>query len=97
MTSAMDERVSTALRAELAVVTKEPLSSFTDDALLSDVGLDSLALIEVLVSVREQLLADLGLSADEISEPPTVPWLETVGELVAFVRGSIPARTEGAS
>ncbi len=96
MTSAMDERVSTALRAELAVVTKEPLSSFTDDALLSDVGLDSLALIEVLVSVREQLLADLGLSADEIGEPPTVPWLETVGELVTFVRESIPARIDGA-
>ena len=58
---------------------------------LSDVGLDSLSLIEALLSVREQILEGLGLSVDDVSDPPTLPWLETVGELIAFVRSSVPA------
>jgi hypothetical protein len=43
------------------------------------------------MNVRDQLLAELGLTADEAGEPPTLPWLETVGDLVAYVRSSLPA------
>ena len=84
------DRIPTLLRAELAAVTGEPIGVFRDDALLIDVGVDSLGLIEALVSVREHVLQDLGLSADDVSDPPTLPWLETVGELIAFVRSSVP-------
>ncbi len=85
------DRIPDMLRAELAAVTGEPLSAFRDDALLSDVGLDSLSLIEALLSVREAVLDDLGLSPDDVPDPPTLPWMETVGELIAFARASVPA------
>jgi acyl carrier protein len=91
MTSFADvDRIPTLIRAELAAVTGEPVDVFRDDALLSDVGLDSLSLIEALLRVRDQILDDLGLSVDDASDPPTLPWLETVGELIAFVRSSVP-------
>ena len=83
------------LKSELAAVTGEPIAAFRDDALLSDVGLDSLSLIEALLSVREQILEDLGLSVDDVSDPPTLPWMETVGELIAFVRSSVPTDMTG--
>jgi hypothetical protein len=91
MTAFSADRVPTLLRDELAVVTGQPASVFTDDALLGDVGVDSLALIEALMSVRDQILEDMGLTADDVGEPPTLPWIETFGELVAYVRSSIPA------
>ena len=84
--------IAALVRAELAAVTGEPIAVFQDDALLSDVGLESLSLIEALLSVREQILDDLGLSADDVPDPPTLPWMETVGELTAFVRSSVPAK-----
>jgi aryl carrier-like protein len=91
MTSFADvDRIPTLIRTELAGVTGEPIDAFGDDALLSDVGLDSLSLIEALLRVREQILEDLGLSVDDVGDPPTLPWLETVGELIAFVRSSVP-------
>jgi hypothetical protein len=91
MTSSTDaDPIAALLRAELAAVTGEPIAVFRDDALLSDVGLDSLSLIEALLSVREQILDDLGLSVDDVTDPPTLPWLETVGDLTAFVRSSVP-------
>ena len=91
MTSFEDaDRIGALLRAELAAVTGEPIAAFRDDALLSDVGLDSLSLIEALLSVREQILEELGLSVDDVADPPTLPWLETVGDLTAFVRSSVP-------
>ena len=91
MTSFADvDRIPTLIRAELAAVTGEPIDVFRDDALLSDVGLDSLSLIEALLRVREEILEDLGLSVDDVADPPTLPWLETVGELIAFVRSSVP-------
>jgi aryl carrier-like protein len=91
MTSSADaDPIGALLRAELAAVTGEPIAVFRDDALLSDVGLDSLSLIEALLSVREQILEDLGLSVDDVTDPPTLPWLETVGDLTAFVRSSVP-------
>ena len=85
------QSIAALLRAELAAVTGEPIEVFGDDALLSDVGLDSLSLIQALLSVREQILEDLGLSVDDVGDPPTLPWLETVGELIAFVCSSVPA------
>ena len=91
MTSFDDDRIRALLQTELAAVTGEPIGVFQDDALLSDLGLDSLSLIEALLSVREQIIEDLGLSVDDVADPPTLPWLETVGELIAFVRSSVPA------
>ena len=92
MTSYADvDPISTLLKSELAAVTGEPIAAFRDDALLSDVGVDSLSLIEALLSVREQILEDRGLSVDDVSDPPALPWMETVGELLAFVRSSVPA------
>jgi aryl carrier-like protein len=87
--------ISALLKSELAAVTGEPITAFRDDALLSDVGLDSLSLIEALLSVREQILDGLGLSVDDVSDPPTLPWMETVGELLAFVRSSVPTDMAG--
>jgi aryl carrier-like protein len=96
MTASIDDNsIAALLRAELATVTGEPIEVFRDDALLSDVGLDSLSLIQALLSVREQILEDLGLSVDDVGDPPTLPWLETVGELIAFVRSSVPTSVRG--
>jgi aryl carrier-like protein len=81
------------VRAELAAKTGVPESELTDDASLSDVGLDSLALIEVLMSLREQILADRGLVLDEVDDPDVLPWLETVGELIAFAATFAPWET----
>jgi acyl carrier protein len=79
------------LRSELSAVTGEPIDLLRDDALLSDVGVDSLSLVEALLSIREQILDELGISPDDVGDPPTLPWLETVGELIAYVRASVPA------
>ncbi|HEX5615179.1 MAG TPA: acyl carrier protein [Acidimicrobiia bacterium] len=96
MTSTFDAaRVPDLVRAELAAVTGEPLDVFADDALLGAVGLDSLLLIEALVSVRDQILDEVGLSADDVGDPPTLPWMETIGELIEFVRSSVPAEMLG--
>ena len=96
MTASIDDNsIAALLRAELSAVTGEPIEVFRDDALLSDVGLDSLSLIQALLSVREQILEDLGLSVDDVGDPPTLPWLETVGELIAFVRSSVPTSVRG--
>ena len=78
------------VRAELAAKTGVPASELTDAASLSDVGLDSLALIEVLMSLRERILADRGLSLDDVGDPDVLPWLETVGELIAFAATFAP-------
>ena len=64
------DRIPAMLRAELAAVTGEPIDAFRDDALLSDVGLDSLSLIQALLSVREEIIEALGLSVDEVEDPP---------------------------
>jgi hypothetical protein len=96
MTSFADvDRIPEMLRAELAAVTGEPIAVFRDDALLSDVGLDSLSLIQALLSVREEVLEDLGLCVDDVDDPPTLPWMETVGELIAFARASVPSSIIG--
>jgi acyl carrier protein len=92
MIASTADRIPELLRTELAAVTGEPVAVFQDDALLSDVGVDSLALIDALLRVRDQILEDLGLSVDDAGDPPTLPWMETVGELIAYVRSSIPER-----
>jgi hypothetical protein len=72
------------VRAELEAKTGTPASELGDDVTLADIGLDSLALIEILLSLREQVFVDRGLSADDADEPDSLPWLETVDELIAF-------------
>ena len=90
MMSITRDRIPTLLRTELAALTSQPVDVFVDDALLSDLGVDSLGLIEVLLSVRDQILEEVGLSVDEVSDAPVLPWLETVGELIVYVRSSLP-------
>jgi aryl carrier-like protein len=91
VTSITRDRIPTLLRAELAAVTGEPVEAFRDDALLSEVGVDSLGLINVLLNVRDQILDEVGLSVDDVGEPPVLPWLETIGEVIVYVRSSLPA------
>lgn len=92
MTTATDvDRISMLVRTALAAVTGESTEAFRDDTLLGDAGIDSLALIEALMALREQILDDSGIPADDASELPTLPWLETVGELIAFVSSWVPA------
>jgi hypothetical protein len=91
MTVSKPDPIGTLLRTELARATGEPIAVFRDDALLSDLGVDSLSLVEALLSTREQILANLGIPVDDVDDPPTLPWIETVDELVAYVRSSIPA------
>ena len=80
----LSDDVGARVRRELAAKTGVPDFELTDEASLSDVGLDSLALIEVLMSLREQVLADRGVSIDDAEDPDVLPWLETVGELISF-------------
>jgi len=95
MTSLADIDVPGLLRSELAAVTGEPIEAFRDDALLADLGLDSLSLIQALLTVREDILEDLGVAVDDVEDPPALPWMETVGELIAFVRSSVPTTLTG--
>jgi acyl carrier protein len=90
----VDRRIPALVRSELVAVTGEPIGVFSDDALLSELGIESLALIEALLSVREQILEELGIAVDDADDPPTLPWMETVGELIAFVRSSLPTQLE---
>ena len=90
----IDRRIPGMVRTELVAVTGEPIDAFADDALLSELGVESLSLIEALLSVREQILEEMGLAVDDVDDPPTLPWMETVGELIAFVRSSLPASVD---
>ena len=78
------------VRAELANKTGTAPSEIVDDMSLTDIGLDSLDLIEVLMSLREQILADRGLSVDDVEDPEALPWMETVGELIQFAATFAP-------
>ena len=90
----VDGRIPDMVRSELAAVSGEPVGVFTDDAQLGDLGIESLALIEALLSVREQILEELGVAVDDVDDPPTLPWMETVGELIQFVRSSLPTQLD---
>ena len=90
MTSLVERgRVRDLVQIELAAATGQSAEVFVDDAALSDLSVDSINLVEALIGVREQLLADLGRSADEVSDPPALPWIETVGDLISFVTTSV--------
>jgi acyl carrier protein len=78
------------VQTELAARTGMPVVDLTDEAQLTDIGLDSLALIEVLMSLREQVLADRGLSMDDADDPEFLPWMETVGDLIEFAATFVP-------
>jgi acyl carrier protein len=90
MTVSEPDPIANLLQTELARATGEPIAVFRDDALLSDLGVDSLSLVEALLNTREQILADLRIPIDDAGDPPTLPWIETVGELIAYVRSAIP-------
>jgi acyl carrier protein len=79
-----DERIRSMVRAELSSRTALPTAELVDETSLDDVGIDSLALIDVLLSLQERILAEQGLSIDDMEEPDALPWLETVRDLVAF-------------
>jgi acyl carrier protein len=79
-----DERIRSMVRAELSSRTGLPTANLVDETSLDDVGIDSLALIDVLMSMQERILAEQGLSIDDVEEPDALPWLETVRDLVAF-------------
>jgi acyl carrier protein len=79
------------VRIELEARTGVPAAELTDEASLSDIGLDSLALIEVLMSLREQVLAERGLSMDDADDPEFLPWMETVGDLIGFAATFAPS------
>jgi hypothetical protein len=82
-------RVRDLVQIELAAATGQAPERFVDEAPLSDLSVDSISLVEALIGIREQLLADLGRSADEVSDPPALPWIETVGDLITFVAESV--------
>lgn len=95
MTSLVERsHVRDLVQIELAAVTGGPADAFTDDALVWDLGVDSIGLVEALIGVREQLLVELGRSADEVSDPPALPWIETVGDVISFVTTSIESIEE---
>jgi acyl carrier protein len=79
-----DERIGSMVRAELSSRTGLRTAELVDETSLDDVGIDSLALIDVLMSLQERILAEQGLSIDDVEEPDALPWLETVRDLVAF-------------
>jgi acyl carrier protein len=79
-----DERIGSMVRAELSSRTGLPTAELVDETSLDDVGIDSLALIDLLMSLQERILAEQGLSVDDVAEPDALPWLETVSDLVAF-------------
>ena len=78
-----DERVRSMVRAELSSRTGLPTANLVDETSLDEVGIDSLALIELLMSLRERIVTEQGLSIDAVEQPDALPWLETVGDLVA--------------
>jgi acyl carrier protein len=79
-----DERIGSMVRAELSSRTGLRTAELVDETSLDDVGIDSLALIDVLMSLQERILAEQRLSIDDVEEPDALPWLETVRDLVAF-------------
>jgi acyl carrier protein len=76
-----EEEVASAVRAALARTLRRPPAEIRMETLLEDdLGLDSMALIEVNIAIEEQLR--VAIPAGE--SPETA--LRTVGDLVRFVR-----------
>jgi len=78
-TATVDDLVIAAL-AEQTGVAAETIEATTD---LGDLGVDSLALVEMLVALRDELDPDPDGGA---AEDDVMPWLETVGDVVEFAR-----------
>jgi acyl carrier protein len=79
-----NERIRSMVRAELSSRTGLSTTELVDETSLDDIGIDSLALIDVLMSLQERISAEQGLSIDDVDELDVLPWLETVRDLVAF-------------
>jgi acyl carrier protein len=84
MTKLDNEGIGSMVRAELSSRTGLPTAELVDETSLDDVGIDSLALIDMLMSLQERILVEQGLSIDDVEELDVLPWLETVKDLVAF-------------
>jgi acyl carrier protein len=97
MTTMTSVGVGGLVRAALTASTGTPADALSDDAVLGDIGLDSLDLVELLVSVSDRIAAMRGPDAGAVSEPQVLPWLETVGDLVAFVTTSAAGGGAGRS
>src|SRR5215471_15994674 len=84
MTKLDNESIGSMVRSELSSRTGLSTTELIDETSLDDVGIDSLALIDVLMSLQERISAEQGLSIDDVDELDVLPWLETVRDLVAF-------------
>lgn len=97
MTSTTSSEVGGLVRAALTARTGTPAVALGDDAALGDIGLDSLGLVELLISVSDQIASERGLDAGAVGEPKVLPWLETVGDLVDLVATSVEEAGVGRS
>jgi len=84
----MSMEVSSIVRQALASTLNYSLAHIDDDTRLLDIGLDSLRLMDVLLAFENGIAAEIPKSAlGKIADA------ETVGELVALLRGVLATRT----
>jgi acyl carrier protein len=81
--------VASIVRSALAARTGWDVEGLANDVPLADVGLDSLDLIELLVTVSEQVATEYGVTPDAIGHQEGLPWMETVGDLVELVATTV--------
>jgi acyl carrier protein len=88
MTATGTSSVDGIVRSALAARTGAPAEALVDDVPLAETGLDSLDLVELLVSAWEGIAAEYGVALDATGASEGLPWMETVGDLVGFVSAS---------
>jgi acyl carrier protein len=99
--SSDDRRAS--LRSLVVGLVKEGLAPLVDLApaeigestALEALGLDSLNIVEVLITVRDELLDREGIDPDEVSDPDSLPHLDTIADLVDFILDTPGMRESG--
>jgi acyl carrier protein len=88
MTATGTSSVDGIVRTALAARTGAPVDDLVDDMPLAEAGLDSLDLIELLVSTSERIAVEYEVVLDVTGDSEGLPWMETVGDLVALVTAS---------
>jgi acyl carrier protein len=88
MTATGTSSVDWIVRSALAARTGAPAEDLVDDLPLAEAGLDSLDLVELLVSAWEEIAVEYGVVLDATGDSEGLPWMETVGDLVEFVSAS---------
>jgi acyl carrier protein len=91
MTATGTSSVASIVRSALAARTGSPVEGLGDDLPLAEVGLDSLELIELLVSASEHIADEYGVAPEAAGDPEGLPWIETVGDLVELVTAAAVA------